>query len=84
MVRIVKSQHEVDDYEFSSRNGMCITYTIHMDMYAFALVILVAVKVEGKKAANAVRSKHSDAEQRRRSKINERQVFFFPFLLINK
>nr|GMD56887.1 transcription factor BIM2-like isoform X3 [Ipomoea batatas] len=36
---------------------------------------MVAVKVEGKsgdRKANAVRSKHSETEQRRRSKINER------------
>lgn len=40
---------------------------------------MVAVKVEGKSSdrkANAIRSKHSETEQRRRSKINERQALF--------
>nr|GLL18784.1 transcription factor BIM3-like isoform X1 [Ipomoea trifida] len=60
MVRTVKSHHEGDeddDMEFSSRT------------------LDGSLKVEGRHSdqkANTLRSKHSETEQRRRSKINER------------
>ncbi|CAK7335251.1 unnamed protein product [Dovyalis caffra] len=67
MVKSAKSQlddeDEAEDYDSSSYRGD-------------------VVKAESKSSelkTNANRSKHSETEQRRRSKINERQIFLFLF-----
>lgn len=88
MVKSAKSHHddedEPDGYDSSSYRGTYIHKMLLFVLLFFSLnfdfIIGELAKVDGSSSEqklNTHRSKHSETEQRRRSKINERKAYFF-------